>query len=496
MSEAAIVFPNQLFKDNPAIKKGRKVYLVEDTLFFGDEKYPAKFHKKKLAYQRACLKNYQDFLTRKRYKAEYIDYTFLKDDYEELFKILKKDNIDFVHFVDPVDFIAEKRLVRLAEKYKIELKKYHSPSFLSREDWLKKYFANKEGYFLNKFYIKQRKRLNILIDENEKPVGGKWSYDTENRKKLPKNVTTPKIDFGSENEYVKEAKLYIEKILPDNPGEIENNYFPTNHREAVKWLNHFLDNRFKYFGDYQDAIVKEESFLFHSLISPMLNNGLLTPDEVVQRTIEYAEKTNVDLNALEGFLRQIIGWREFIMAVYKFDGVHQRNSNFFKNTNPLPKSFYYGTTGIEPIDKTIQKLLNTGYNHHIERLMILGNFMLLCEIHPTEVYKWFMEMYIDSYDWVMVPNVYGMSQFADGGLMSTKPYISSSNYILKMSDYKRGNWCEIWDGLFWRFIDKHKDYFAQNRRTFFMHKQLERMNKEKLETHIHNAENFLEKLLK
>ncbi len=494
MNEAVIIFPHQLFENHPAVKRGRKIFLVEDTLFFRDAEYPFSFHKKKLAYQRACLKSYQDHLAKSRYTTQYIDYKELYTDNEKLYKEFNKQKIDLIHFVDPVDFLVEKRLNKLADKFNIILKKYHSPSFLSEMYWLKKYFSDKEGYFLTQFYIEQRKRLNILVNENKKPIGGKWSFDSENRKKIPKNVKIPKIDFGTENEYLKEAKKYIEENFPNNPGEIDDYYFPTNHRQAVKWLNRFLVNRFHNFGDYQDAIVKNESFLFHSLLSPMINNGLLTPKNVVDKTIEYADKNKLDLNALEGFLRQIIGWREFIMAIYKFDGVHQRTSNFFNNQNPLPKSFYDGTTGIEPVDKTIHKLLRTGYSHHIERLMILGNFMLLCEINPTEVYKWFMEMYIDSYDWVMVPNAYGMSQFADGGMMSTKPYISSSNYILKMSDYKKGDWGEVWDGLFWRFINKHKDYFAENRRTFFMHKQLERMSKDKLDSHINNAKTFLDKL--
>ena len=234
--------------------------------------------------------------------------------------------------------------------------------------------------------------------------------------------------------------------------------------------------------------------MFHSLLSPLINNGLLNPNYVVERSIEFALSNNIPINSLEGFIRQIIGWREFIRGVYILDGVKQRNSNFFDNQNKIPNSFYDGTTGIEPIDITIKKLLDTSYNHHIERLMILSNFMLLCEFHPTEVYKWFMEMYIDSYDWVMVPNVYGMGQFADGGLMSTKPYISSSNYVKKMSDYKSGEWTKIWDALFWRFIFKHKDYFSKNMRTVFMAKSLERMDNDKLSNHIKTAEKFLNTL--
>jgi deoxyribodipyrimidine photolyase-related protein len=226
----------------------------------------------------------------------------------------------------------------------------------------------------------------------------------------------------------------------------------------------------------------------------MLNVGLLTPYQILREVLEYTDKNKVPLNSLEGFIRQLTGWREFMRGVYLFNGVRQRTTNFWNFNKQIPDSFYNATTGIEPVDTTIKKILDTGYAHHIERLMILGNFMLLCEFDPDSVYKWFMEMFIDSYDWVMVPNVYGMSQFADGGIMSTKPYISSSNYIRKMSDYKSGDWTEIWDGLFWRFIKKHHQFFASNSRTVFMAKNVERMDKDTLRGKVITAEKFLENL--
>ena len=176
------------------------------------------------------------------------------------------------------------------------------------------------------------------------------------------------------------------------------------------------------------------------------------------------------------------------------EGVKERTTNHFNHIRKIPSSFYTGTTGIEPIDNVIKRILQTGYANHIERLMVLGNFMLLCEFDPDDIYCWFMELFIDAYDWVMVPNVYGMSQFADGGLMATKPYISSSNYILKMSHYKRAPWCEVWDGLYWRFIAKHQSAFIKNPRMSMMVKQLEKMDKQKKERLLDSAERFLNTL--
>jgi len=212
---------------------------------------------------------------------------------------------------------------------------------------------------------------------------------------------------------------------------------------------------------------------------------------VIDQAIKYAKANDVPLNSTEGFVRQILGWREFIRGVYEVKGTEERTQNFWNFSRKIPPSFYDGTTGIEPIDDTIKKVLKTGYAHHIERLMILGNFMVLCEFDPDDVYQWFMELFIDAYDWVMVPNVYGMSLFADGGMMSTKPYISSSNYIMKMSNYKKGTWQETWDGLFWTFMDQHRDFFLSNPRLGMLIRTFDKMSTERKEQHLKNAEQFL-----
>ena len=245
---------------------------------------------------------------------------------------------------------------------------------------------------------------------------------------------------------------------------------------------------------YEDAIVKGENILNHSVLTPMMNTGLLTPQFVLDEALKFGKENGVPLNSLEGFIRQIMGWREFIRGVYEAVGSKERTTNFWGFERKIPASFYDGTTGIPPVDDTIKMLLKTGYNHHIERLMVLGNFMVLCEFHPDEVYRWFMEMYIDSYDWVMVTNVYGMSQFADGGLMATKPYISGSNYLMKMSDYKKGDWQKTWDGLFWRFMHVHRDFFLKNPRLGMLVRTFDKMSDEKRNTHIENGERFLTKL--
>jgi deoxyribodipyrimidine photolyase-related protein len=213
------------------------------------------------------------------------------------------------------------------------------------------------------------------------------------------------------------------------------------------------------------------------VLTPALNIGLLTPHQIIYKALDAAVDHPIPLNSLEGFIRQVMGWREFIHLIYEREGSVQRTKNYWGFKRKIPRQFWKGSTGIIPVDTVITKVLQNGYSHHIERLMVMGNFMLLCEFDPDEVYKWFMEMYVDAYDWVMVPNTYGMIGFADGGLMMTKPYISGSNYLMKMGNWKKGEWQQIWDGLFWRFMHTHKSFFLQNPRLGMLLKTFEKMPK-------------------
>jgi deoxyribodipyrimidine photolyase-related protein len=349
--------------------------------------------------------------------------------------------------------------------------------------------------FQTDFYKHQRQTRDILLEQNQKPIGGKWTFDDENRLKYPKGKTAPKVNFLKSNAYFSEAVTYTNKYFQENYGKLNTDYiYPTTFGESKTWLHEFFKTRFLEFGDYEDAIVSKENFLHHSVLTPMLNIGLLTPQFIIDEVLLFASNNEIPLNSLEGFVRQIVGWREFIRAVYELKGSEERTKNFWGFTRKIPQSFWEGTTGIEPIDDTIKKVLETGYCHHIERLMVLGNFMLLCEFDPNEVHRWFMELFIDAYDWVMVPNVYGMSQFADGGLMATKPYISGSNYLMKMSDYKKGDWQPIWDGLFWRFMHTQRDFFLKNPRLGMLVRTFDKMDEQKQNLHLNNAELFLKSL--
>jgi len=484
--DVTLIFPHQLFHEHPALLLGRAVYLLEDSLFFGkDDHWPLKFHKKKLILHRASMKAYQVELENQGFTVHYLECRSVAD--------LGK-GVNTLHFCDPVDDVLSRRLQRYARLNQVELHQLESPNFLSPSDWLETALGGKKKPFMATFYKAQRKRIDILMEEDGTPVGGKWSFDEDNRKKLPKTQPVPEPPTDTPNDYVVEAQEYVSKGFPDALGSNHGFSYPIDRAGALKWLEVFFTERFHLFGDYEDAIHTEHRIMFHSVLTPALNIGLLSPDEIVQEALSYAEKHGTPMNTVEGFIRQIIGWRGFMRAMYMQHGVTERNGNFWGFTRKMPKSFYDGTTGIDPIDETIHRVLEDGYCHHIERLMVLGNFMLLCRIHPTAVYQWFMELFVDAYDWVMVPNVYGMSQFADGGIFTTKPYLSGSNYIRKMSNYKKGPWCDIWDGLFWSFVADYQEVFLKNHRMSQMGHMLNRMDGAKRQLHRDNADKFLAKL--
>lgn len=489
MTEVSLVFPHQLYESSPALSRSRVVVLVEDELFFSQYK----FHQKKIVLHRASMKAYEKELTTRGYTTRYLDVTAYHN-LSAVFDWLKEQGIRIAHYAAVDDCLLERRLNRFSVQYDIKIKSYESSAFLCSVPYLDDYFRDHPRYFLNDFYIDQRKRFNILL-QDDKPLGGQWNFDADNRKKIPKDAYVPERLKTTDNKFVQEASGYVRENFSDHYGILENFSYPVTRQEALAELDEFLETRFKFYGIYQDAIVASNSFLFHSVLTPALNIGLITPAEVVDRAIAFSESKNIPLNSLEGFIRQIIGWREFIRALYIREGTRLRKANHFNHDRTIPESFWAGTTGILPVDTVIKGVTQHAYSNHIERLMIMGNFMLLCEFHPDAIYRWFMEMYIDSYDWVMVPNVYGMSQYAAGGVMSTKPYISGSNYILKMSNYQKGEWCDTWDALYWSFIGKHRDDFLSNPRMSMMVRQFDKMSKERKTKLLTDREKFFEKLV-
>ena len=481
-----VVLGNQLF--NP------KLYLKEfkNYTFFMCEDYGLcsfyKHHKLKILHTLSSMRSYRDELMLLGYKVKYHsieENSFYEKYVSKLKKYITENDIKELFIFEVEDKFFEKEIKSLEKFCKVSF--VTSPMFLTTREKFKSFFEGKKPLMAN-FYKFSRLENNLLVDK-EKPRGGKWSFDEENRKKLPKEIQIPTLLITKKSSHTIYLSKLIQDLFPENIGDCKNLWMPTDRASSKVFLKDFINKRFNLFGDYEDAISKEESFLFHSAISPLLNLGLLTPSEVLEEIEGFVDKIN--LNCYEGFIRQIIGWREFIRGIYQMKEETFINKNYFESNRKMKNSWYSGCTGIEPLDDSIRKANKYGWSHHIERLMVIANIMNLCQINPKEVYNWFMEFYVDSSDWVMVPNIYGMGLFSDGGVFSTKPYICGSNYILKMSDYKKGPWVDIVDGLYWQFIDKQRNKLKSNPRIGIMTKMIDNMKVERKNKIFNAANEFL-----
>ena len=451
-----------------------------------------RYHKHKLILVLAAMRHHRDRLQEQGYTVDYWGASDQGQSYEnKLLASIQKHQSTEIHTYTLEDHQLRAWLESFCDRHHLQLSIHEGPLFLTTHAQFQDYRKQYKRFFMADFYKLQRRRLDILL-EGEEPVGGKWSFDDQNREKLPQDVPLPGLRTPAPTDHVKAVSQWVEQTYPDHPGQGGNFWLPVTREDAIDWMTQFFEERFAQFGPYEDALSDRDPFLFHSVLSPILNVGLITPQEVVDAALDYAHDHAIPLNSLEGFIRQIIGWREYIRGVYHVIGIQQQQTNALEHQRKLTPSWYEGNTGLLPVDQVIQRLQTRGWAHHIERLMIMSNAMLLCEIHPDEVYRWFMELFVDSAEWVMVPNVYGMGQFADGGVMMTKPYISGSNYLRKMGHYKKGDWCEIWDGLYWRFIDRHQSLIRKNHRMSMMVATLKRMKPDKRDRLFTVAEAFIE----
>ncbi len=471
-----IILGNQLF--HPKYLSGYKdhiFYMAEDYGLCTFEKH----HKLKILLFLSSMRSFKDELKSKNFNVIYKDVsTNFKLSYEKkLEKIIKEKKIKEITFFEIEDKFFEKKILSLGKKNSLKINQVKSPMFIMERQEFKNYLSKNKRPFMANFYKIVRTKMNLLMNKNGTPKGNKWSFDEENRKKLPETIKIPKISKVKETKDTITLKKFINNNFKDHPGNTDNFWFPTTRKDSNRWLDEFLKERIKLFGDYEDAVSDRSNTVFHSALSPLINLGLITPEEIIDRLRKIENK--VPMNSLEGYIRQIIGWREFMRGIYQNYDQRLEKTNFFNHKRKMKKSWYEGNTGLIPLDHAIINAKDYGWSHHIERLMILANIMNLCEINPKQVYKWFMEMFVDSSDWVMAPNVYGMGLFSDGGIFATKPYICGSSYFQKMMHFKKGPWCDVMDGLYWKFIDRHKKFFLKNPRLSMMVRISEKMNKER-----------------
>jgi deoxyribodipyrimidine photolyase-related protein len=492
-----LVLPHQLFERHLEAPGDTVFVLIEHDLLFRQYR----FHSHKLVLHRASMSRFARRLREQGYEVVVLPSDAERDSQEQLAEFVRDRRPAQVTWFDVVDDWLEQHLFAglAAGGYRMNRGDVlETPNFLTDRGQIDDWFSHNDSR-MQDFYEWQRHRLGILVVDG-KPVGGRWSFDTENRKKLPRGYTPHSVGrFAHHPVLQREGTFDLDGLMagvdgiadpvppevlsaiewvraefPAAPGDPQSFVWPTSHAEAREHLTEFVRERLSDFGPYEDAISTTHPFINHGLLTAALNIGLLDPRDVVRAVLAGADETT-PLASVEGFLRQVIGWREYMRATYRTQGRRMRSANRLDHHNPLGEGWWDGTTGLPPVDLVISRVLGTGYAHHIERLMVLGNAMSLLRIHPDAVYEWFMEMFIDAYDWVMVPNVYAMSQFAAGEEITTKPYVSGSNYLRKMSDLPAGEWMRDWDGLYWTFIADHSAVLGRNPRMHLIVTQLETM---------------------
>lgn len=442
-----LILPNQLFDKKILLELDHKINInnsIKQTCQFILWEHPHYFtkynyNKKKLMLHRGSMKYYFDYLNKNNFKVAYFTFEKIPD-------------INNYFLFDPIDDI------KLPNKYEI----IQSPNFLLSNELCEKYRNKSKKFLFNAFYMFGKKELDIIPEMK--------SQDKLNRSKMPENIDIPQMPSNkSDLKYIKKAANYVNTNFNRNCGNVDRFIFPLTHNTAKKFLTYFIDFKFKHFGDYQDSINEKNQYMFHSLLSASINIGLLNPCDIIETIMPY--KNKIDLNNFEGFIRQLF-WREYQRYCHIYYDFNKKN--FFGNVKKLNAEWYTGKLGIKPVDDCIISGFNLGYLNHINRLMVVGNYMNLSGISPKEGFKWFMEFSCDSYEWVMKQNVYEMVFFISGGDTMRKPYISSSNYILKMSNYKRGEWCELWDKKYYDFLKKHKKLLWKFRYHFPMLNNLEK----------------------
>lgn len=405
-------------------------------------------------------------------------------------------------FMTPSEWDSRERLREIKNKFQGRVEEIPNQFFIAdAEEWIEKI---EPGYRMEYFYREMRRKTGYLMDD-EKPEGGEWNYDDQNRESLPKDQSIPEIRTFEPDSITKEVMEMVDEYFPDSFGSSENFNVATDRKDALKLLDEFIEERLDLFGPYEDALKTGDSKLFHSLLSLYMNNGLLLPRELCERAIEAYNDGSVRINSVEGFIRQIIGWREYIRIYYEAKMPDVREANHFGFKENLPEMYWTGETQMKCMEESIRPVIEEGYSHHIQRLMILSNFSNLTETDPRELNRWFWLAYIDAYEWVVLPNVLGMSTFADGGVLASKPYVSSGNYINKMSDYCRN--CEYsvtkktgekacpFNYLYWNFVDKQRETFNESGRANFMVNMFDNKKSTEEKDEIHkSSENFLKAL--
>lgn len=496
-----LILGDQLSLEIAALReadKARDIVLMAEV---ASEASYVPHHPKKIAFLFAAMRKFADHL---RADGWNVRYTTLDDPRNagsipgEILRACEDARAEEALATEPGEF----RLIAALEDMPIPVHQFPDDRFLCSHAEFAAWAEGRKELRMEWFYREMRRKTGLLMD-GDRPEGGKWNFDHDNRKPPPGSINATPMQFAPDAT-TQDVLTLIASHFPDNFGTLTPFWFATDSAQARQALTHFIQTALPHFGDFQDAMMKGERFLYHSIISLYLNAGLLGWREVCEAAEKAYRDGHAPLNAVEGFIRQIIGWREYMRGIYFLEGPEYTSRNVLGHTRDLPAFYWSGDTDMLCLSEAITQTRDEAYAHHIQRLMVTGNFALLAGVDPHRVHEWYLAVYADAYEWVEAPNVIGMSQFADGGLVGSKPYVSGGNYINKMSDYckscrydvkeKTGEGACPFNALYWHFLDRHAGRFSKNPRMAQMYRTWGRMVEEKQTETRASAGAFLAKL--
>jgi deoxyribodipyrimidine photolyase-related protein len=506
MSALCVILGDQLSMKMSSLQAVNKDV---DTILMAEVKAEAsyvKHHKTKIAYVFSAMRHFAQQLVSEGYSVEYVKYNDERDNssiYKVVEQIVSTKNVTNICISKPAEYRLFEDVSTWDKKLGISTTIYPDNRFIATEERFKEWADGRKQLRMEYFYREMRKEARCLMD-GDKPIGGKWNFDAENREKLPKEIKPPLPTMFEPDEITKDVIDLVSVEFSEHFGDLDNFHYAVTREDALIVLNEFIDQRLPNFGQYQDAMVQDEPWMYHSHISFYLNSGLLMPLEIIDAAEQAYYNEKAPLNSVEGFIRQILGWREYVRGFYWYMMPGYTDENYLQASRKLPDFYWTGDTSMNCISQSVKQTKEHAYAHHIQRLMVLGNFALLAGIDPKYINEWYLIVYGDAYEWVELPNVSGMVLFADGGKLASKPYAASGAYIHKMSNYcehceysvkeKSGPQACPFNYLYWGFINKHADKFKNNPRMAMIYKTMLRMDEKKLSHMLEDSELFLKEL--
>ncbi|WP_100657346.1 cryptochrome/photolyase family protein [Alteromonas flava] len=508
MSVLRVVLGDQLSMSMSSLEdldKSSDVILMAEVK---EEATYVKHHKQKIAFLFSAMRHFAAALEENDINVHYIDY--LHDDNQGSIKaqvkwLLAKSSFDKVVIAQPGEFRLLEDIKTWQGELKVDVEVREDNRFLMPQNFFSEWAEGRKELRMEYFYREVRKRTGYLLEKG-KPIGGKWNFDHQNREPMPSDINVPKRSTFAHDEITAQVIDLVSNEFADHFGSLENFAFAVTRDQALKVLNSFIDERLPNFGQYQDAMVSGQPWLFHSHISFYLNCGLLHVEEVIEAALEAYHAGQAPINSVEGFMRQIIGWREYIRGFYWHYMPELSSRNQLYARRKLPEFYWSGNTDMNCLQQCINETKANAYAHHIQRLMVLGNFALIAGLDPKDVNEWYLLVYADAYEWVELPNVSSMILYADGGNLASKPYAASGSYINKMSDYcknchynvkeKTGHQACPFNYLYWDFIVRNKERLEDNGRMGMIFSTLSKMDQNTVAAMRDDAEVFLSKLSK